>query len=698
MKISLQWLKDYVPFKVSPEVLVHKLTMAGLEVEKISTVGKDTVFELEITPNRPDCLNFIGIAREVSAILNIPLKIPSLRGAPSGRRSNLYKRDCFAPVGLAMTKGVKEKCSITITDKTGCQRYFGAVIRDVKVGESPQWLKDYLGAVGLRSINNIVDITNFILMETGQPLHAFDYDKLIGGKIVVRRAADGESMVAIDQKEYKLDPSILVIADEKRPVAIAGFMGGKDTEVNSQTRNILLESAYFDPVLIRRAARKFGLSSDSSYRFERGVDLDSVRLWAQRAIALIQGIAGGTFFASADMVVAKKKVTEPKIKISVAEINRLLGAAVNLARCKTILNKLGFSVASAGKDSLSVKAPSFRRDIKAGVDIIEEIARVIGYDNLPVSLPTVRMANIENPKSRICRETIGNILAGLGLNEVISFTMISQKVLQKTGLESLSVVSVGNPLSVEQEIMRPSLLPSLLSVALSNVNKGQKDLKLFETGKVYLPSGEKEILGIVMMGRQHCDWRRSLKDEVDLYDIKGVLERILEKLKIRNYFFESNSEVVFEAGQGVNLIIDGKSAGTLGKVSANILNQWDIKKANLYYAEVDLEWLYVKSKPFRRYQPIPEYPAITRDISLAVEEDVTFAQIRKVAFDSNAKHLASVEFIEEYKGEKIASGYRGVVFSLTYQSAEKTLQDEEVNQSHENIRRNLVEKLAAIPR
>jgi len=676
MKISLNWFKDYVSFKITPAQLAHRLTMAGLEVEQITSTGKDTAFELEITPNRPDCLNYIGIAREVSAILNVSLKIPKSK----------------------KLKFSKVKCPISIADKTGCQRYFGVVIKDVKVGDSPQWLKDYLQVVGLRSINNIVDITNFVLMETGQPLHAFDYDKLIGGKILVRRANANECLVAIDEKVYELDPSMLVIADEKRPVAIAGVMGGKDAEVNSQTKSILLESAYFDPVLIRRAARKLGLSSDSSYRFERGVDFDSVGFWAQRAITLIQEFAGGTLYSASDIMTLHRKSLENKIKISIPAINKLLGSSVNLGRCKTILKKLGFSITLVVKNSLTIKVPSFRRDIKADVDIIEEIARIIGYDNLPMSLPNVKMTNMESPKNRIYRETLSNVLVSQGLKEIISFTLISKKLLQKSGLGSSAVVGVQNPLSVEQEIMRPCLLPSLLSITLSNVNKGQRDLKLFETGKIYLPSDEKEALGIIMMGRQRRDWRKSLKDEVDFYDIKGILERILEKLRIPNYTFESIQDAIFDPGGGVSLSVDGKAAGKFGKLSFNILNQWDIKKSSVYYAEVDLEWLYVKAVFFERFQPIPEYPAITRDISLAVKQEVSFAQIRKVAFDSGAKHLASVEFIEEYKGEKITPGYRGVVFSLIYQNAEKTLQDEEVNQSHENIRRNLVEKLAAIPR
>lgn len=676
MKISLNWLKEYVSFKVNPEVLAHKLTMAGLEVEKIAPIGKDTVFEFEITPNRPDSLSFLGIGREVSAVLNTTLKIPP------------HKK----------LKSPKEKVPVVVSARNGCRRYFAMVIKDVKVGESPPWLKTYLRAVGLRSINNIVDITNFVLMETGQPLHAFDYDQLIGGRIIVRWAAPEESIVAIDEKEYKLDASILVIADDQRPVAIAGIMGGKESEVSLRTKNILLESAYFDSLVIRRTARTLGLCSDSSYRFERGVDFDSVGSWAQRAICLIQEMAGGTLSASNDIFTGQKKTAAVKIKLSVAEINKLLGSSVNFGRCKTILSKLGFKVTSATKDFLAVEVPSFRRDIKTKVDIIEEIARVIGYDNLPVSLPMVRMSDIEDSKSRTVRERISDTLVGQGLNEVISLTMISRKVLHSCGLDSSGVVAVQNPLSAEQELMRPSLLPSLLSVVLANVNKGQKDLRLFETGKIYLPAGEREVLGMVMMGRQHRDWRKSLKDEVDFYDIKGVLERVLERLKIKDYLFKPSPEAMFEPGQGVSLFIDGQAISQLGKVSDDILAQWDIKKAKLYYAEVDLAQLYARAVSFGRYQPISEYPAITRDISLAVKQDVTFEQIRQVAFDSGARHLVSVEFIEEYKGEKIIPGYRGVVFSLIYQSPVETLQDQQVNQSHEKIRQNLIEKLAAIPR
>ncbi len=683
MKISLNWLKDYVEFKIKPQALAHKLTMAGLEVEKITAVNNDTVFELEITPNRPDCLNFLGIAREISAILNTPLKIPK----------------------PAHVKFPKTKCPIAITDKGGCWRYVGTVIKGACVAESPKWLKDYLAAIGLRSINNIVDITNFVLMETGQPLHAFDYDKLTGGKIIVRRAKETEVIMALDEREYKLDSSILVIADAQRPVAMAGIMGGTETAVTGKTRNILLESAYFDPVLIRRAARKLGVSSDSSYRFERGVDFNSVDLGARRAISLILELAGGKIEAANDVVMVKENKSLNKIKVSFPEINQLLGASVSLGTCKAILIKLGCHVSSLSsalpsaklKDILIVSPPSFRRDIKATVDISEEIARIIGYDQLPVSLPSVRMSSMETAKDFLYKRAVREVLVAQGLNEVVSWTMLSRKVLEKTNLADLKAVCVRNPLTVEQEIMRPSLLPSLLSAVGNNLNKGQRDLKFFETGKIYQTDGEKETLGIIMLGRQTRDWRRA-KGEVDFYDMKGALERLFERWGISDYSVELGTDLIFEEGRQGRLVMGGQVLGKLGAVSKEILDRWDIKREDVFYAEISLVGVFSRMAAGRRYQPIPEYPSITRDVSLAVKSEISFQKIKELVLNSGAEHLGAVDFIEEYRGEKIASGYRGLTLSLTYQSTERTLSDEEVNKSHELIRQNLIKTVQAIPR
>ncbi|OGX05737.1 MAG: phenylalanine--tRNA ligase subunit beta, partial [Omnitrophica WOR_2 bacterium GWA2_47_8] len=483
MKLSYNWLKDYVAVKLPPEKLAHRLTMAGLEVEKIESVNGDSVFELEVTPNRPDCLNVLGLAREVSAILDASLKAPKVE----------------------KLRIPSQKIDISVEDKKDCGRYIGTLISDVKVASSARWLEEKLQSIGTRGINNVVDITNFCLMELGQPLHAFDHDKLKGGAIIVRRARSGETIVTIDGVERKLDPSILVIADAQRPVAIAGIMGGRDTEVSERTKNILLESAYFDQVLIRRASRKLGLSSDSSYRFERGVAMQTVETASTRAAELIKKEAGGKVSAQQDVFSKTQKKAAPAIALSLREINDRLGSNLSLAKCKAILNRLGFSVSSSGKDKLRLTAPAFRNDIKENVDIVEEVARIIGYDNLPLSIPRIQVENITIKSNQTHEKKIRGILTALGFDEIITYSMVNQSMLDKTALGHLKGVRVQNPLSQDQEMLRPAVLPSLLSIVLLNLNRGQKDLRLFEIGKVYSCEAEKKMINIVASGSKPGD-------------------------------------------------------------------------------------------------------------------------------------------------------------------------------------------------
>ena len=676
MKISYNWLKNYVAIKIKPEVLAHKLTMAGLEVEKIETVGDDAVFELEITPNRPDCLNFLGFAREVSAILNTPLKTPKI------------KKVKYPPT----------KPSIKIDDKKGCLRYIGTLIEDVCVEESPIALKEKLASVGLRPVNNIVDLTNFCLMETGQPMHAFDYDKLEGGKIIVRRAREGESIIAIDGDKRTLDPSVLVIADEFRPVAIAGIMGGLATEVTEKTKNILLESAYFDPILIRRGARKVGLSSDSSYRFERGVDMKGVETGSRRAVSLILEYSGGKISKHTDAYPKKQKETIKTITVSLPRVNDFLGARIPAARCKMILTRLGFQVRAPKKDTLQVIPPSFRGDVSLEVDVAEEIARIVGYDNLPVRLPSIKYSDIRESHKRKLRTTMAEALRSQGLDEVISYAMTNSAALQKTKITSEGSVSVQNPLTLDQELMRPALLPSLLGIVAGNINKGQKDLGLFETGKTYPPSGEKEATAILLTGTRRKDWREFKKETVDFFDMKGVVEHLLRQMNIKEARFVPEENPSFEQGQCATLLVNNKPMGILGRLSAEVVTNWDIKDREIYFAQLDSEALYAQARPKGQYKALSNYPSVQRDISLAVKDKVTFEQLKKVASTLGYGLLRSVEFIEEYRGEKIPKGLRGVTISLTYQSSTRTLREEEVDAVHDKICKHIEEDLEAIKR
>ncbi len=675
MKLSLKWLKDYVSVGVSAQDLAHRLTLAGFEVEKISSENGDTVFELEVTPNRPDCLNIIGLAREISAIFNKTLRLPK----------------------IAKVKFPARRAQVTIDDKKGCRRYIGILIRNVKIGESPKWLKDRMEALGIRSINNVVDITNFCLMELGQPLHAFDYDKLIGGKVIVRRARDGEKIMTIDGGQCTLDSSILVVADSQQPVAIAGIMGGQATEVGDKTKNIFLESAYFDPILIRRAARRLGLSSDSSYRFERGVDFEIVPQAVLRAVSLIKEMAGGVIEQRADVMGVKWPQGSRVINISTQHINSLLGTNFSAAQCKNLLQKLRLN-AKVKKDRLSIKVPGVRADIKEEVDIIEEVARIVGYDRLPSSIPVIKVSSVKPSQRRQDRSYLRNILMTQGLNEIVTYTMYNLKQLSNCGLADLRGIKIQNPLTQDQEFLRPALLPSFLSVAALNFNQGQKDLRLFEMGKIYLPSGERETLGILMSGIRHDDWRLRNKEEVNFYDMKGIVERLCESYGCSEIGFQEKFYPAFESAVSAIVDVNGQEFGIVGKLNREILERWDIKHKNICFAQIDLEILYKSLKQNRQYQPLPEFPAVVRDVSLAIRNNIKFSQIKTIIQSRGADILTQVRFIDEYVGDKIPSGHRGVTLSLTYQSMERTLREEEITSIHERICSALVEQLAATRR
>ncbi len=676
MKLSVKWLKDYINFDLSIEELAHRLTMAGLEVEKISSVGGDTVFELEITPNRVDCLNVIGLAREVSAILDKNCNIPMIKELP-------------------VSTG---KCDIEIKDRAGCKRYIATLIKGINISVAPTYITDRLTSLGNRAINNVVDITNFVLFETGQPLHAFDYDKLIGAKIIVRRARKGEKIITLDGEERELDEEILVIADAERPVAIAGIMGGKDTEVGPDTQNILLESAYFDPILIRRASRKLGLSTDSSYRFERGIDYFGVKQSTARAVNLILKHAGGRVAAITELLLGRRAYSGKKIKISQQIINDRLGVKIGLPKIKKIFKRQGFFVSELSSDAIYVVPPSFRSDIKETVDLVEEVARIVGYDNLAIDLPLIKGENIAPFKARTPREILKQSLFANGVSEVITYAMINREQLKKSILEDSKVVYIKNPLTTEQEIMRPSMLPSLLSITKLNINRGERNLRFFEIGKVYLPEGEKETLAILISGLRSNDWRDSVKPELNFYDLKGIIEAAVSRLYIDTLEFKRADIPCMEHGIAAEMFLSGQKIGYIGKINRNVVENWSIRAKNIFYTELNVEALYQKWQPHRKFVPPITFPSIIRDVSIAVKANICFKDIKEIAFSLGKGMLASVRFNEEYLGEKIPKGYRGISFSLIYQSSERTLTEEEVDLVHENIRKTLEKQLGAIIR
>lgn len=670
MKISLNWLKDYVIPGISTEKLLERLTMAGLEVEKQEVVGGDIVFEMEITPNRSDCLSFLGIAREVAVVLNKPLKEPKIKKHGFGDK----------------------KCSVAINDKKSCHRYIGSIIENVNVRPSPAWLKRKLESVGLRSVNNIVDITNYCMLELGQPLHAFDYDKLIGGKVIVRRAINGEVLKTINDQHLELDPNILVIADEKSPVAVAGIMGGKDTEVSVKTKNILLESAHFDPIFIRRTSRKLAISTESSYRFERGIDKNLIEKCADRAISLILENAGGKLVKRSNVVVPAKNKKSGPIETSVDNINGRLGATIAAKKIKQILSGLGMNVSFKKNNFISVNPPQFRPDLKQEVDIIEEVARVIGYDRLPLSMPHIKASGIAENKNRAIHTKIKDTLTALGFSEAITLSMISTQQLAKTKQGHLEGIKIKNPLSLDQEIMRPSLMPSFLGAIQHNLNRGAKNLCLFELGKIYrIGKDEKGVVALMATGEMFEDWQNNNR-EINFYHFKGAVLKVFESLGVSPQSIKESlcEEEYFNGPIQMKILVKDKEAAFLGEVDAEVLKNWSIKNKNIFFAELDIENISGAFSRQKMFRPLVEYPQVVRDISLAVKKGINFQEIRQIVFREGTDILTNVRLIEEYLGEKIPPGQRGLIFSMTFQSTKRTLREEEVNKVHAQICQALI--------
>lgn len=664
MKLSINWLNDYINPQLSTGDLIHRLTMAGLEVEEEHILAKDTVLDLEITPNRPDCLNTIGLAREISAITAKKLTLPKIKT-------------------YAAKRSTTHKLSISIENPSDCGTYVATLLKGATIANAPEGVQDRLRSMAINPINNAVDITNFVLMEMGQPLHVFDYDKIVGGAVIVRRARSGETITTLDGIERKLDPSILVIADAQKPIAIAGIMGGLESAVSATTTNILLESAQFDMGLIRRASRALGLKSDSSYRFERGVDEQGVITAANRATDLLLALTGANVDArhqAGRTAVAEKRT----ISLTVADIEGLLGTKVSAAQVKAALLRLGMKV-TVLKGRFKIVPPAFRRDIKQPVDIIEEIARIIGYDNLDVSMPTIQVANIiTDNRPRQIKAVASDILLKQGYNEVITYSLINQKDLDKSGLNQLPVVPLTNALSGQYNILRPSMLPSLLTVASTNINRGQKELKIFEIGKRYFKEGERPTIGILLSAKRGHDWRRNTKETADFYDLKGVVEQIMTALDAP-VTIEAATHPSMDPNACAKLVFNGEKIGTIGRVSAGVLSNWDIKNKEIYFAGIHIDDLYKLPKTIVKYKPVAEFPASVRDISIAVTTDVSYARIRALCLKHGGEILNDVQLVEEYRGEKIQEGSRGLVLSLVYQSAVRTLREEEVAAAHQRI-------------
>ncbi|MFC1709724.1 phenylalanine--tRNA ligase subunit beta [Candidatus Omnitrophota bacterium] len=674
MKVSYSWLKDYVSVKLSPKALADRLTMAGLEVAAQEVINKDVVFEIEITANRPDCLSVLGIAQEVAAISNSKLKIK----APKPKKNPATK--------LSLKSNF-----ISIQDKKGCPYYRGCLITDVKIGPSPTWLRNRIESLGIRSVNNVVDITNYCLLEYGQPLHAFDYEKIID-RIIVRRAKKSEKILTIDGEEKTLSENILVISDKNKAIAIGGIMGDKLSEVDSSTKHILLESAYFDPILVRRGSRELGLSSESSYRFERQVDFDRVKISQDRAIELICEVAGGKFVDEKESG-TKIKYKVQKIKFDCLKAKKILAFEVSADKAKNIFSSLGFSCKSSGKTQVLVSVPRLRRDIKIEEDLIEEIARIYGYSKVPSTLPAIRSAAIQNLATEAIKEPARGVLCALGFNEVINYSLISKDMIEATGTGS-EYARLVNPLSSGQECLRPMLVAGLLNCLAYNLNHKNLDLRLFELGHVFSSDNRETMsLGLIATGKIIDDWQ--IKKEVDFFAVKGYVQCLIEQLGFGEAKCSSpDNNGVFSKGEAARIICQGREIGELGRIDKRILLNFGIKSISpVFYAEVCVEELCKCEADKKKFSPLVVFPSMIRDLSLIVKNSIGYEEIADIIRQEAGGYLREINLVDIYKGEQIARGCIGLTISLELGLNDRTLTDEEATEIQQAMTRRLKSEL-----
>ncbi|MFA5311033.1 MAG: phenylalanine--tRNA ligase subunit beta [Candidatus Omnitrophota bacterium] len=658
MKFTYNWIKDFVDIKLPAEKLADKLTMAGLEVVSLDKRDGDYVFEVEITSNRPDWLSILGISREVAAVTGSRLKIPEI------------KRKIKAQKLPALT--------IEIEDKKDCSLYTARIIRDITVAPSPDWLRKRLELVGFRSVNNVVDITNYCLFELGEPLHAFDLDKVAQDKIIIRRARAGEKITTIDGNIRNIDRGSLVIADSLRPLALAGIMGGKESEVTSSTKNVLLEAALFNPVLIRRMRQAHAIHSESGYRFERGIDPQIVNKASQRAAVLMEEACGGreVYFKSSGLTNTKERT----VILKACNVERVLGLRINNSKIKHILSSLGFKVSGRGKSDLAIAVPSFRQDVSLEEDLIEEVSRILGYENIPSTLPRV-MPSINIRENRSLVFDIKNILIGLGLNEAATYSLIDSRVLNEFS-PSVNPVGIMNPLSREQEVLRSTLIPGLTRAIAYNLNQKQEYAALFEAANVFFnkdnsPCAELR-LGIALSGAKRMLFNDSaIKDELGLLNLKGVLESLFVRFKIQGYEFRALNQ----EGKA-RIFIDNEEIGYMQALSPNLLEKLGIKNKKVFVLEISLDKLLTFCRAQHKYVPLPKYPGITRDISFIFKKGNSMKDILIKLEEKGQPLLKGLRIVDYYEGKQIPQGFRGLTLECVYGSSQRTLTEEEVMPVH----------------
>src|SRR5215213_379310 len=684
MFISHEWLKELTGTKLRPAELRDRLTMVGLAIDAVEEHDTDAVLDVEVPSNRPDCLSHVGIAREVSVIENGQLRLPASEPPRAEGRS-------------------ADLTSVEIRDPGLCPRYAARLVRGVKIGPSPDWLVKRLETIGQRPINNVADITNYVLHELGQPLHAFDFEKLAGRRIVVRRANAGEKLKTLDGVERTLSNDMLVIADAEQAVALAGIMGGEESEISGQTKDVLIESAYFDPHSVRQTARQLGMDTEASRRFERGADPAGVLRAQQRCVELICELAGGV--ATEDAIdVYPRPFDERVVGLRPDRVRELTALSVNYLESSRILEGLGFEYAGESDGRINFKVPSWRVDVEQEEDLVEEVARHTGYDKIDEALPPSNVSGEYQP-GEMQQRSLRRALNAFGYDEAINFSFTQQEnrfdlIPWLAGREEHQP-QLANPIIEDAAWMRSTLLPGLLTSLRRNLNHGIRDVRLYEIGRIFSGLGDQELpqerlaLALIATGGALEENRAQPERELDFFDLKGALETAVDWMNLGPLAFSQTSVRHLREGQAALVkLADGTDIGSIGRLAEYVAGSYRFRQP-VYMLELDLSALVSGPAKVIQYSPLPRYPSVTRDISLLVNRNVALDEIFAAVNNQHVADCRSVKLVGTFEGGNIQSSKRSVTLRLEYRSEERTLRDEEVEEYHSRITAALLETFSA---
>jgi len=683
MLISHSWLRELTDTKLSPSELREKLTRVGLAIDAVEQHADDSVLDVEVPSNRPDCLSHVGIAREVAVIERGALQLPASKSVPLEGKASTFT-------------------SVEIRDQNLCPRYAAKLVRGVKIGPSPDWLVKKLETIGQRPINNVADITNFVLHEVGQPLHAFDFNKLGGKRIVVRRATAGEQLKTLDGVERQLTTEMLVIADAEKAVALAGIMGGEDSEISTSTVDVLIESAYFNPDSVRKTARALGMDTEASRRFERGADREGVLRAQQRCVELICELAGGA--ATEDAIdVYPNPVAQRIVRFRPARVEALTSLKVEIKEMKRILAGLGFELVSEGDPELTYKVPSWRIDVELEEDLVEEVARHFGYEQIKSELPPSNSAGEYQPTEKRLR-AMRSALNGLGFDEAINFSFVAPQseieLIPALG-DGVSQPELRNPIIEDASTMRSTLLPGLLNSIRHNLNHGIRDVRMFEIGRVFgvFKTGElpEEIyaLAMVLTGGAVEQDRAVPERDLDFFDLKGAVDTAVDWMNLRQLVYSKTAAKHLQPGQAAAVSTESRQKiGTIGRLADAVATSYKFRQP-IYVMELDLTALFVGPEKSVHYKPLPRYPSVVRDVSLLLNRNVQLDEILNAVAGERISECTGAKFVGLYEGSNIAADKRSITIRIEYRSDDRTLRDEEVEGRHSQLTRSLLERFSA---